>query len=276
MNRCRQFKSENALPGCNDETVTRPAAPRIKKYRPKLGQPRLAFSTATGRNGSPDSAQAWRSTSIKALSAVQLPNIRLTGVPAHPETQKPILCIKSLRQAIVCGECIAFLDEPASIVLQNAIAPELGQEFINFQRKAKRGMAEPLRRQGNEICRKILQNLEWTPRADLMGNSENEQIFVAEVDDDGFSVLRFVAMGWDYNPPLGTQFYATYRVGGGIAGNVGADSIVRVVFRQGLHSIIRSVRNPLPATGGRDAESLAGLKTACCTCFARIATRHYG
>ncbi len=92
-----------------------------------------------------------------------------------------------------------------------------------------------------------------------MESDLDDQDFAVEVDDYGYARLRF-GNGLGKQPSADMHFYATYRVGGGQGGNVGADSIVRVVFRRGLHTVIRSIRNPLPALGGRDAESLNHIK----------------
>jgi predicted phage baseplate assembly protein len=79
---------------------------------------------------------------------------------------------------------------------------------------------------------------------------------VAEVDEDGRTRLRF---GDDENgraPVAGAAFTATYRVGNGTAGNVGADTLGQVAFDPGPAGGIVKVRNPLPAFGGVEPESL--------------------
>src|SRR5262249_8878517 len=54
-----------------------------------------------------------------------------------------------------------------------------------------------------------------------------------------------------------TTFSATYRVGNGIAGNVGADSLVHIVSDD---SRITSVRNPIAAHGGVEPESMEDVR----------------
>jgi predicted phage baseplate assembly protein len=58
-------------------------------------------------------------------------------------------------------------------------------------------------------------------------------------------------------PDAGAAFAATYRVGNGVAGNVGADSIAHAITTEGR---ISAVGNPLPATGGRAPENSAEVR----------------
>src|SRR5581483_10920515 len=52
----------------------------------------------------------------------------------------------------------------------------------------------------------------------------------------------------------GATLLASYRIGNGSAGNVGAEAINRVLCCLTASSAITAVRNPLPATGGADPE----------------------
>lgn len=97
---------------------------------------------------------------------------------------------------------------------------------------------------------------DWTPARDLLANSRFDRSFVAEVDEDGRTRLRF---GDDENgraPVADATFKATYRVGGGTAGNVGADTLSQVALAPDLPAGIAKVRNPLPAAGGVEPENL--------------------
>src|SRR5262249_52595284 len=68
-------------------------------------------------------------------------------------------------------------------------------------------------------------------------------------------------------PEAGTQFTATYRVGNGTAGNIGAETISHLVSRKTKLDGIGGVRNPLPAYGGVDAEPVAEVKLFAPTAF---------
>lgn len=93
---------------------------------------------------------------------------------------------------------------------------------------------------------------EWRPKRDLLNSRADADEFVAEVDELQRCALRF---GDDRNghfPESGTAFVASYRVGNGAAGNVGAESIVHIVTSE---DGIVAVRNPLAARGGTDPET---------------------
>ena len=95
----------------------------------------------------------------------------------------------------------------------------------------------------------------WAPLPDLLNCEKFTRAFVAEVDEQGRTQLRFGdnILG---QKPTGT-FSASYRVGNGRPGNIGAETIVRPV-----RSIagVGSVRNPLPAQGGCDPESMEEVR----------------
>lgn len=103
----------------------------------------------------------------------------------------------------------------------------------------------------------------WAARRDLLGSSSGDTHFVVETETNGLTKLRF---GDDRNglrPPPGAEFTAAYRVGNGVRGNVGADSVRHAMSLSGdLSSTIVSVRNPLAAIGGLDPETIDEVRQA--------------
>lgn len=95
---------------------------------------------------------------------------------------------------------------------------------------------------------------EWSPERDLLDSGRFDRAFVAEIDDTGHAVLRF-GDGLNGMKPF-AGFKASYRVGNGSAGNVGADSIGHIYESSGSLIGIKSIRNPLHAEGGRDPETV--------------------
>jgi hypothetical protein len=89
----------------------------------------------------------------------------------------------------------------------------------------------------------------WTPLRDLLEAGPFDRNFVVETDDNGVATLRFGDGILGALPT--TDFSATYRVGNGSAGNVGAEAIAHVVTNL---AGIQSVRNPLPSRGGIEPE----------------------
>ena len=101
----------------------------------------------------------------------------------------------------------------------------------------------------------------WEPRFDLLASSAEDRHFVVEIDNDGMAQLRFGDGELGHQPSKGTVFFAIYRVGNGVRGNIGAEMISRLVLKNGVVSGVSiRVRNPFPATGGTDPEPLAEAK----------------
>lgn len=97
----------------------------------------------------------------------------------------------------------------------------------------------------------------WQPQRDLLGSAPDAAEFVAETEADGTAYLRFGDDEHGRRPAPGTAFAATYRVGCGAAGNVGAETLAHVVSDE---PAITGVRNPLPAAGGTDPETAAEVR----------------
>lgn len=91
----------------------------------------------------------------------------------------------------------------------------------------------------------------WKPRRDLLRSDRFSREFVLEIEADGQAQLRFGDGNLGKVPAPGTQFIATYRVGNGVSGNVGQDTLVHVVSDE---IGITGVRNPMTSTGGIDLE----------------------
>jgi predicted phage baseplate assembly protein len=103
---------------------------------------------------------------------------------------------------------------------------------------------------------------EWLGRTDLLRSEGDAAHFVVEIDDEGVAHLRFGDGECGRVPEAALKFTARYRVGGGIAGNIGAESIRQLVWPGTLRveGAISEVRNPLPARGGMPPEPIAEAK----------------
>jgi hypothetical protein len=75
-----------------------------------------------------------------------------------------------------------------------------------------------------------------------------------EYDGDGGSTIRFGDDVFGEIPESGSTFLVNYRVGGGAAGNVAADTITKTYSDPAHPSPISAVTNPFAATGGADEE----------------------
>jgi hypothetical protein len=104
----------------------------------------------------------------------------------------------------------------------------------------------------------------WNPVPTLLGQDELANSFVVETERDGTAFLRF---GDDQSGAAvqpGVTFNAYYWTGNGSAGNVGHDVLAHMVSSD---SALTSVRNPLPAAGGIDAESMEHIRQAAPVAF---------
>jgi hypothetical protein len=98
----------------------------------------------------------------------------------------------------------------------------------------------------------------WLPRRDLLASGGDDRSFVVEIDDEGFAHLRFGDGVHGRAPEVESAPVATYRTGGGTAGNVGREAIGLLVLRDGtIDGAEITLRNPIAASGGADRESVA-------------------
>ncbi len=97
----------------------------------------------------------------------------------------------------------------------------------------------------------------WRAQADLLASAGDAPEFVVEVEHDGEATLRFGDGVHGRRPDPGTSFAATYRVGNGREGNVGALAIAHAVT---LNGAVARVENPLPASGGSDPEPAEAVR----------------
>jgi predicted phage baseplate assembly protein len=101
----------------------------------------------------------------------------------------------------------------------------------------------------------------WTVVQDLVESPPGSRQVMAEVDDAGRGHLRFSAGDQPSGPVV-----ASYQVGQGATGNVPAEAINAVVALTTAAattlSAVQSLRNPLPAVGGTDPESIIAAKAA--------------
>ena len=127
-----------------------------------------------------------------------------------------------------------------------------------------------------QVNAKPTKSLRWIPTLDLLANQEptadlfwhstdgtssSMQRFIAEMDNDGIAHLRFGDGGLGQKPTVGMVFHAYYRIGNGLAGNIGAEAIAHLVFRRSPQSGVKlEPHNPFPAQSGTPPEPLTEVK----------------
>jgi hypothetical protein len=94
---------------------------------------------------------------------------------------------------------------------------------------------------------------QWMVKRDLVTDSRDQNDCVVEMETDGTAFLRFGDGHSGNRPVSGSHFSAVYRVGNGIRGNIGAETLGHIITE---NPHIAGVANPLPAQGGAEPESL--------------------
>lgn len=114
----------------------------------------------------------------------------------------------------------------------------------------------------------------WQATLDLLASGRDDKHFAVEIGDEGLARLRFGDGVTGRQPEAGWQFRARYRVGNGLAGNVGRDSICWLALTDTTFSGARiRPRNPLPAVGGVAPESIDVVKRDAPYAYSRVLER---
>ncbi|NUP16893.1 MAG: putative baseplate assembly protein [Streptomyces sp.] len=101
----------------------------------------------------------------------------------------------------------------------------------------------------------------WEARRDLLDSGPRDRHFVGELEDDGRLALRFGDGRHGARPTPGSRLAAHHRLGGGTAGNVGAEAINHLVVQSDCEQPPAAVvRNPLPAVGGTEPEPVEQVR----------------
>jgi len=96
----------------------------------------------------------------------------------------------------------------------------------------------------------------WTLQESLAFSRELRKDYVLDIDENDVATIVFGDDAFGAIPANGAVVKATYRVGGGFAGNVPAHSIQTIVNAPQLALLGAKVTNDNPATGGADRESI--------------------
>jgi hypothetical protein len=94
----------------------------------------------------------------------------------------------------------------------------------------------------------------WVQRASLLDSEPDDEVFRVEIENDRVATVVIGDDCYGAAPDETEDVVATYRVGIGVAGNLGADTLVS--FGDDFEQLdIIAVTNPIPAFGGRDPET---------------------
>ncbi len=101
----------------------------------------------------------------------------------------------------------------------------------------------------------------WHPVASLIGQDPDAACFVVELEADGSAHARFGSGVEGRTPDCLAHWQLEARVGGGARGLLGPETPLVVAADDATGAlVVRQAYNPLPATGGREPESVASAK----------------
>ena len=222
-----------------------------QKYQPQLLAKPLTFSQPFDRN-SP------ASRALLQDPRQALPWILLDSIPPAPDFSAPLFSFDDIANPSAIAKRMKNPADTATLILLASLSLEVRKKFDAWD-----GI-ESLERNKDKLGKLLLNEFElllesWMPRADLLQSESTDRNFVVEMDDDGWAHLRFGDGDLGHMPEAATAFRATYRVGNGPSGSVGAEAISYIVTDL-AHGVNLRPRNPFPAQGGVAAESLAEVK----------------
>jgi predicted phage baseplate assembly protein len=97
----------------------------------------------------------------------------------------------------------------------------------------------------------------WAQETDLLSLNDLQKGFVVEIESDGTPFLRFGDGEYGAAPERDQTFSTRFRIGNGSVGNLGSDTLGHVLTHD---SRITAVRNPLPAAGGRNPDTMEAIR----------------
>lgn len=166
--------------------------------------------------------------------------------------------VPSLPLPLRC-ECVGVVAETA--LVPGPFSPTLSQAPLTYRVPFDPTVAASLA--SLQDPRKALPQITmdgWIPQFDLLASTGDDKHVVVEIDDDGYGHIRFGDGLMGRLPDPNVTFAATYRVGNGTTGNVGAEAIAHIATSETISDGVVRVRNPLPASGGIDPEPIANVK----------------
>jgi len=97
---------------------------------------------------------------------------------------------------------------------------------------------------------------EWTLQDSLSFSREGQKDYVIQIDENDQATVIFGDGAFGAIPAPGAEIRATYRVGGGLEGNVSAETIQTIVDAPLLLLAGAKVTNAAAATGGAERETI--------------------
>jgi hypothetical protein len=222
-------------------------------YRPQLPSKPLTFSQPYDSNGPASDA-------LMQDPRQALPWILLDSIPPAPDYSAPLFVFDDIAHPSSIAKRLKNPNphDTAALVLSAFLSIETRKKLADWD--GIQSLENDKDNLGQSLHDELALLLEsWMPRGDLLQSGATDRHFVVEMDDEGWAHLRFGDGDLGQMPGAATAFRATYRVGNGPSGNVGAEAISFIVTDQAKGVNLRP-RNPFAAQSGLAAESLAEVK----------------
>lgn len=253
---------------CEDECTPAEVQRIPGRFHKNLPQPGVTFATPVPESRSLEGncvegcGPLAASRLLRQDPRVAMPQVSLRSIVPAPDGE-PACAPSDAEDPTALATSIVEAGPDASqpaAWLRSQLEPELLNALSEWAaQKPLPPLPESLRDQLQGFLRNLMQD--WAPRQDLLASDADDRHFVVEVDDEGRAHLRFGDGDCGHLLDAGDSIHARYRVGNGPVGNVGAEAVKRIVFRNNFPSgVDLAVRNPLPAIGGTAAEPVAEAK----------------
>jgi uncharacterized phage protein gp47/JayE len=195
------------------------------------------------------------------METVLVGGVDSTTDPAHTafKLKSPLLnCYERLSTTVNANVGLATAGSSVTDILGSGAAATADQTFslrqsplTYVQAVNPSGYASTLKVQVNGVT--------WTAVPSLYNQPPTANVYTTVNQPGGSTIVMFGGDGAEGAPlPSGqNNVQASYRIGSGTAGNVAASALVTLVDRP---LGVSGVTNPLPATGGQDPQTIAGIK----------------
>jgi hypothetical protein len=252
------------IPECSDDCAPREVTKIPGYFRPTLAKSNITFRQpllpcrSVDKTCMPTSKLIPASVTLNQDVRQALPEIKLYGIPTAPDengTLKEIFQFENLKNVETFAK--SLLDQSKQSLSLQGLFSRITQDLLSQFDPAK-PISTEFRQALIDELNMLLQT--WEPQSDLLSSKSEDKDFVVEIENDRRAQIRFGNGESGRIPDAGLSFKAVYRIGNGLVGNVGAETITHMVFRDNPQSGIYQIRNPFAAIGGTDPEPIAEAK----------------
>lgn len=181
------------------------------------------------------------------------------ALPQAPSTlrQRPSLAHTGISYAVPFDNNAARRQPAATAMLQD---PRAALATVSLTRTLSLRSSQAAAGASSAMSDPVPERTRWSVRRDLLRSDRFAEEFVVETESDGRAQLRFGDGVLGRKPAAGTRFLATYRIGNGTSGNIGAGCLGVIASREldGIGAC--EVTNPLPGCGGVEPESIEHVR----------------